>query len=591
MSDTNSTDDYEKKDLTEIVDKAQDIITEFKLDPLNVNYWLVTNDEINKLAAYEGFQIRYPHWRWGMNYSQQKKKDTYFGGKIFELVNNDTICNAFLQKSNSLSEQKSVIVHVEAHADFFNNNNWFKSDPKAAEMLERHSNIVESYYENPDIARTDVEEWIDALLCIENTIDLHNIFKNTTYENKEDNSKLTMEEKIESLDLSESVKRQVFSDIIEEDKDNIDIPEYKDVLKFLIDYGKQYDKEHERAIEYEDWQKTLINIIRDEAYYFAPQKMTKIMNEGWASFWESMIMSDENFADDTEFIDYADNQSKVLASPGLNPYKLGKSLWNYIENHENRREVVNKLLKIDGINWRNFHNELSFVEINNILKNNINDDIMHEKHYSLLRLENRNFIKNIKKEELKIESRYIFENNLYDTVEEALNDVDYEKGWSKMREIRETHNDITFIDSFLTEEFIQQQKYFSYEYNPASKRMEVSGTDLDSVKKNLLLHITNGGKPYIYAADNNFNNSGELLLKHKYNGVMLNTSKATDVLKKIFKLWGRPVNLKTIIKSRDGEVGVIYRYNGQKIKKKEVNDIDDIKANEIDYNTKPDDWL
>ena len=35
------------------------------------------------------------------------------------------------------------------------------------------------------------------------------------------------------------------------------------------------------------WQRDVLSIIRDEAYYFAPQGQTKIMNEGWASYWHS----------------------------------------------------------------------------------------------------------------------------------------------------------------------------------------------------------------------------------------------------------------------------------------------------------------
>jgi len=72
--------------------------------------------------------------------------------------------------------------------------------------------------------------------------------------------------------------------------------------------------------------------VREEAYYFAPQRMTKIMNEGWASYWHSKIMT-ERACKDSEIIDFADAHSGVVAtSPGrLNPYKLGIELFKYIE--------------------------------------------------------------------------------------------------------------------------------------------------------------------------------------------------------------------------------------------------------------------
>lgn len=569
-------------------DELRQLALDLGLSPNDVNYWLVDHDEINQLAAYGGFQTRYPHWRWGMKYVERKKKDTYFGGKIFELVNHDEPSNAFLQESNSVQEQKSVIAHVEAHADFFANNQFFPDDPNAAEMLERHAEIISSYYEDPSIDYSDVESWIDAILCLENTIDqLSPMEEVDRDQDDEEDLGPSVEDKIESLDVSESVKRQVFEDL--EDNDDEDTRDTeKDVLKYLIKHGKQYDEDSERAVEYEDWQRTILKILRREAYYFSAQKMTKVMNEGWAAFWESIIMTNEGYAQDDEIIDYADKQSQVLNAPGLNPYKIGKEIWEYIENKENRSEVINKLLRVDGITWRNFHDEIDFEEVRRELEQNRTDSVLCQKHYSLLRRQNLGFISNISQDELQKMSRYMFDKEKYDTIHEAIADVDYEAGWSRMREIRETHNDITFIDSFLTDEFIDDQKYFAYEFNSDTDQYEVSGTDLDSVKKKLLLQMTNDGKPTVIAADRNYKNAGELLLEHQYNGIPMDIDQAKKVLERTFDLWGRPVNLKTIDKDHDGnEQGIVISYDGDSTEVTETDDIDHIRADEIDYDTKP----
>ena len=50
----------------------------------------------------------------------------------------------------------------------------------------------------------------------------------------------------------------------------------RDVLLFLLEHAPL-----------RDWQRDILSIIREEAYYFAPQGQTKIMNEGWASYWHS----------------------------------------------------------------------------------------------------------------------------------------------------------------------------------------------------------------------------------------------------------------------------------------------------------------
>jgi stage V sporulation protein R len=100
----------------------------------------------------------------------------------------------------------------------------------------------------------------------------------------------------------------------------------RDVLKFLMD-----------SAPIDDWKRDVIAIIRDEAYYFLPQRQTKIMNEGWASYWHSKLMT-KHVLTDGELIDYADHHSGTLATqPGqINPYKLGIELFRNIEERWDR---------------------------------------------------------------------------------------------------------------------------------------------------------------------------------------------------------------------------------------------------------------
>lgn len=138
--------------------EARTLATKLGLDPYPVNYWVVDYDEMNALVAYNGFQNRYPHWRWGMTYDQQQKQRQFLGGKAFELVNNDNPAHAFLQESNAMEDQKAVITHVEAHSDFFANNQWFglfAEEPNAARMLANHAETIESYM-NDQIGRAHV---------------------------------------------------------------------------------------------------------------------------------------------------------------------------------------------------------------------------------------------------------------------------------------------------------------------------------------------------------------------------------------------------------------------------------------------------
>ncbi|WP_251343083.1 SpoVR family protein [Haloplanus halophilus] len=653
--------------LTEPVEEAAALARKLGLDPYPVNYWIVDHDEMNELIAYGGFQRRYPHWRWGMAYDRQRKQDQFGMGKAFEIVNNDNPAHAFLQESNSLADQKAVITHVEAHADFFANNEWFglfgdgqgdeRADLDAAAMLERHAETIRGYVEDPEIDRDEVERFIDAVLCLEDTIDQHRAFARAD-ERRERDAPTDLRERLDELDVSEDVRRQAFDEewleeLAESERAAAKLEEpHTDVLAYLREHGKRFDEESGKAEAFEPWQTDVLDVLRTEAYYFAGQKMTKVMNEGWAAFWESTMMSDENFAGTDEFVTYADHMARVLGSPGLNPYKLGMELWEYVENVTNRREVADHLLRVEGVTWRNFHDVIDFDEVEDLLAPDpavatitpetladldpedprvdaesleraragevdverypwkvLTTEGLAERHFSLCKPQNRGFLRRIRRSELERLARYMFDDAKYDTVAEALADVDYGVGWRRMFEHRESHNDVTFIDAFLSEEFVTENDYFTYEFSQATGDFRVASDDPEDVKKKLLLQFTNFGKPTVAVYDGNFDNRNELLLGHQYNGIDLDVEQAKRVLERTYELWGRPVNLMTIVTEYDEheleiarrrnreptptEVGKRIRYDGDRF---ETHDLDPeleerIAANDIDYDTKPDDWL
>ncbi len=673
MSNTNSNADRFRKqaiagELAEPVTEARTLAEKLGLEPYAVNYWIIDYDEMNELIAYGGFQSRYPHWRWGMAYDRQQKQDRYSGGKAFEIVNNDNPSHAFLQESNTMADQKAVITHVEAHADFFANNEWFglftsgRSDDavNAAAMLERHARAIDGYMSDPEIERAAVEKWIDHCLTLEDNIDQHQVFeRRLDVDGPSDSLDDDLAAKLDDLDLSEEIKGEVFNEewleAIEGEEPQVTFPEepQKDILAFVREHGKQYDEEAGRAVEMEPWQRDVLDMMRAEAYYFAAQKMTKIMNEGWAAYWESTMMTDEAFADDDEIVNYADHMAKVLGSGGLNPYSLGLELWEYVENTTNRREVLERLLRVEGISWRTLTDVVDFgavlahleppeaidsidadslevvaslpeewvdqealsaaregeVDVDRYPWKLLSYEGMARRHYSLTKPQHRGFLTRISQSELERIGRYLFDDARYATVEEALEDVEFTAGWDRMFDVRESHNDVTFLDEFLTEEFITENNYFTYEHSAATGQFHVASDAAADVKKKLLLQYTNFGKPTIAVYDGNYDNANELLLGHQYNGVMLDLAQAKATLERIFELWGRPVNLLTIVKEVDDhdievakrrnrepaaeERGKRIRYDGEEISIEDVpwSEVEHLAADDVDYDTKPDDWL
>src|SRR5712671_240400 len=125
-----------------------------------------------------------------------------------------------------------------------------------------------------------------------------------------------------------------------------DHPE-KDVLLFLIEHAPM-----------KAWQRDILSIVRDEAYYFMPQAQTKIINEGWASYWHSTMMT-QKVLQPSEVIDYADHHSGTMATSGrrLNPYKLGIELLRDIEHRWNTGRFGKEYDDCDDLDKRRSWNQ------------------------------------------------------------------------------------------------------------------------------------------------------------------------------------------------------------------------------------------
>ncbi|MBI4582969.1 MAG: SpoVR family protein [Planctomycetes bacterium] len=324
-------------ELQEMTGQIRGYAREFGLDPFEVIFELLDYDQMNMVVAYGGFPTRYPHWRFGMLYEEISKTYSYGLQKVYELVINNDPCYSYLLKCNHVVDQKLVMAHVYAHSDFFKCNYWFsKTNRKMMDEMANHGVRIRRYIDRHGL--TKVEEFIDTCLSLENLIDTHSQFiirkKQRTEEERESDredakptrlrSKSYMEEFINPPEYIEAERQRIQQKLEEQDKFPPD-PE-KDLLSFLIEHAP-----------IERWQRDILSMMREEAYYFAPQAMTKIMNEGWASYWHSKIMT-EKACTAAEIVDYADHHAATMGQqPGaLNPYKVGLELFRDIEERWNK---------------------------------------------------------------------------------------------------------------------------------------------------------------------------------------------------------------------------------------------------------------
>ncbi len=322
----------------EKIQKLQENIRELALDrgldPFDTVFQIADYKEINQAASYQGFPERYPHWRFGMEYERLQKTHTYGLGKIFELVINNDPAYAYLLNTNSLTDQKMVIAHVYGHSDFFKNNMWFSGTSRnMMNEMANHADRIERHAENQGYET--VERFLDCCLSLDNLIDHQKLFEERsvtlsdledTEEEEEENGgprkiegKTYMEDFLNPPEYMEKKKEEQKSKATS--KEEVPDKPVKDVLLFLMKHAPL-----------ETWQRDILSIVWDEAYYYAPQKMTKIMNEGWATYWHSRMMT-EDIANDREIINYADRHSSTVSSnpQGINPYKLGLELFRNIK--------------------------------------------------------------------------------------------------------------------------------------------------------------------------------------------------------------------------------------------------------------------
>ena len=110
-------------------------------------------------------------------------------------------------------------------------------------------------------------------------------------------------------------------------------------------------------------------------------------------------------------------------------------------------------------------------------------------------------------------------------------------GREKIFEVRALYNDVTFLDEFLTPEFVEDQNLYHYRYDPATGRMVVVNRDFKKIKQQMLFMLTNHAQPYIYVMDGNYRNRGELYLAHSHTGADVDIKYAVETLKALHSVF------------------------------------------------------
>jgi len=291
----------------------------FGLDCFPQEFEVCNHEQMLGFMAYHGMPAHYPHWSFGKSYEKLKTLYDYgVSGLPYEMVINANPALAYLMSNNSLCLQILTISHVYGHNDFFKNNYMYR-DTRPEQTLasaKLRADRVRNYIEDPSIGLQAVEEILDAahglaMQTRRNTV----IRKLSAREQKEQALEAVQPKPDPYARIHKPVEYQA------PNLERIPLQPEEDILPFIAEYNPYLA----------EWQRDLLHMVHAETQYFLPQLETKIMNEGWASYWHHTIMHSLDLPDDLQ-LEFLIHHNQVIrpVPGGINPYHLGFKIWQDI---------------------------------------------------------------------------------------------------------------------------------------------------------------------------------------------------------------------------------------------------------------------
>ncbi len=310
---------YDIKELEYWDDRIREKVEEFGLTTFSQEFELCDHEQMLSYMAYHGMPSHYPHWSYGKTFERQKTLYEHgVSGLPYEMVINANPCLAHLMRKNSLGLQILTIAHVYGHNDFFKNNFTFRaSQPeRVVSTVKARADRIRTYIEDPSIGLARVEALLDAAHAVSLQCGRNVAVRKLSREEQKERARAAAQP---PPDPQRRIHRP--PEIAEPDLDRLPLEPDDDLLIFIRDHNPRLT----------DWERDLLTVVHEEALYFIPQMQTKIMNEGWATYWHWQIMDSLELPQDLHLEFLVRHNQVVRTIPGdINPYHLGFKLWRDI---------------------------------------------------------------------------------------------------------------------------------------------------------------------------------------------------------------------------------------------------------------------
>ncbi|MCG6893295.1 MAG: SpoVR family protein [Desulfobacteraceae bacterium] len=334
-------------------ERARDAGLRFQDETLE---YIVTNRDLLELSPKQMIPTLYDYWVHDVRLLQERGKYELYPHNPYETVINTRPAVSFYNDNNPDWLNVMIFYHVLAHIDFFQNNLYFRNtweDDFAGQALSDKRVIAR--------LRSEKGRWVDYVIefarGIDNLVGYHRELsrghrRSVRRPNRVDfyfDVFLQETQKVSVADYVKEIER--YNACRREQAHSAEDAFFSDVEKKFPEFHSVYEKhvkqkqapctdlmQHllERSpklrLEENRWMKTVLQVVRNTSLFFQPQIRTKIMNEGWASFWHELLFLDDDRIRGHE-VDFARVNAAVtsLSRIGLNPYALGMRLFAAIE--------------------------------------------------------------------------------------------------------------------------------------------------------------------------------------------------------------------------------------------------------------------
>lgn len=486
--------------LIKLEERIKEIAEEEGLLTTEIDFEVTTAQRVLEGMAYK-FPINFSHWTFGRDYEKYRTIYEHTGAGIpYEQVWNFDRPKAFLVETNPFALNVMIIAHVYGHIDFFLANRYLKHGRSFSNIAKEARNASKRFKDyEARYGQKDVEKIIDAGMSIQWHQDPDPFF--------EEQDEAVVRERLMAIerarlerfeDVKSKFKKSETSDEINKIERRLEKLSVKtppeptyDLLNYIINKSPKPLK---------PWMVDVLTVIRNQARSLAPNRKTKGLNEGWASYWHVRIMRQlfkEGLITSKEHGIFNDFHSGVTREnkTGFNWYRIYLALFENIEER-----------------W---------------------DKGQYGREYE--------------------EEKNISKRTRWDTAVGL--------GNKKIFEVRSSYSDRMAVEEFFTDEFIHEQQLYLWMGLPTENGgiIYVIAEDGPEVIREILKNqFTYYGIPIIKIDNGNYNSQNHLLLKHSWNGYELDQKYMNATLEKINYLWGKKVFLETRINGKDAIITFDY---------------------------------